>query len=46
MDTVFEGQVAALGDGKVIPFVKGAAYVNGEATLIMSGKDPFKYGIS
>ena len=34
-----------LEDGKVIPFVKGSAYVNAEATLLLDPADPLQMGI-
>ncbi len=42
--SVFEGSVTPLGD-KVIPRIKGAAYIDSEATLILDGDDPFCWGI-
>ena len=45
LDTVFEGRVEAIDNNRVIPFVTGSAYVNGEATIILRDEDPFKHGI-
>ncbi|MEJ6572052.1 MAG: proline racemase family protein [Akkermansiaceae bacterium] len=45
LNTVFEGRVEAIDKNRVIPFVSGSAYVNGEATLIIQDTDPFKHGI-
>jgi len=45
LDTVFEGRVEPIDNNRVIPFVTGSAYVNGEATIIMQDGDPFKHGI-
>lgn len=45
LDTVFEGTVEPQADGRVIPRVTGSAHVNGEAELILSPDDPFRYGI-
>ena len=45
LDTVFEGSVEPLGDGKVIPRVSGSAWVNAEATLILDRADPFRVGV-
>jgi 4-hydroxyproline epimerase len=45
LDTVFEGQVEELSDGKVIPHVTGRAWVNGEAVYYFDPSDPFRHGI-
>lgn len=45
LDTVFEGSVRSLGDGKVSPTVSGRAWVTGEATYHFDDSDPFRYGI-
>ncbi len=45
LNTVFEGRVEAIDENRVIPFVSGSAYVNGEATLILQDTDPFQHGI-
>jgi 4-hydroxyproline epimerase len=45
LDTVFEGEVEELPDGKVIPTVSGRAWVNGEATYLFNPADPFRNGI-
>ena len=42
--SVFEGTVRAA-DGKVYPTIKGSAFVNAEADLILDERDPFCYGI-
>lgn len=42
--SVFEGSVAIV-DGAIIPTIRGAAYVNAEATLILDDRDPFCWGI-
>jgi 4-hydroxyproline epimerase len=44
LNTVFEGRVEVLDEKRVIPFVSGSAYVNGEATIILQDTDPFKHG--
>lgn len=44
LGSVFEGFVRIVGD-QVIPHVKGSAYVNAEATLILDPRDPFNTGI-
>ena len=45
LDTVFEGTVEALPDGRVIPRVTGSAFVTAEAELILQEGDPFRNGI-
>lgn len=42
--SVFEGWATVEGD-KVIPRIKGSAYITAEATLILNSADPFCYGI-
>jgi 4-hydroxyproline epimerase len=42
--SVFEGSYRWAGD-RVIPSIKGSAYVNAEATLILDPRDPFSMGI-
>ncbi len=42
--SVFEGTVAIV-DGKVIPTIRGTAFVNAEADLILNEQDPFCWGI-
>jgi 4-hydroxyproline epimerase len=42
--TVFEGSVR-VADGKIYPRIKGSAYVNAEADLILDSADPFCMGI-
>jgi 4-hydroxyproline epimerase len=42
--SVFEGSVR-LENGKILPRVRGSAYVNAEATLIIDHNDPFALGI-
>lgn len=42
--SVFEGSVRVAGD-KVYPTIKGSAFVNAEAELILDERDPFCYGI-
>lgn len=45
--SVFEGTFRAgeNGDGKVSPTIKGSAFINAEAELILDERDPFCYGI-
>lgn len=45
LDTVFEGWIRDLGDGKVVPTVRGRAWVNGESTYFFDPQDPFAEGI-
>lgn len=42
--SVFEGSIA-IRDGKIFPRIKGTAYVNAEADLILDPCDPFCLGI-
>lgn len=42
--SVFEGSVA-LRDGKIFPSIKGSAFVNADAELLLDPKDPFCMGI-
>jgi 4-hydroxyproline epimerase len=42
--SVFEGRVEVR-DGKVMPYVKGAAFVNSDARLMLDELDPFCWGI-
>lgn len=42
--SIFEGTVR-IADGKVIPRIRGSAYVNAEATLLLDPDDPFMMGI-
>jgi 4-hydroxyproline epimerase len=42
--SVFEGSVRFDG-AKIVPRIRGSAYVNGEATLIINRNDPFACGI-
>ena len=42
--SVFEGSVSIAG-GSILPSIKGAAFVNSEATLIFDERDPLCWGI-
>jgi 4-hydroxyproline epimerase len=42
--SVFEGSVR-VDNGRVIPRIKGTAYVTAEATLMLDPRDPFRLGI-
>ncbi len=44
LGSIFEGSVEVL-DGKIIPSIKGSAFITGEADLILDPQDPFCYGI-
>ena len=43
--SIFEGWVEII-DGEILPTIRGAAYVNAEATLLLDPTDPFCMGIS
>ncbi len=43
--SVFEGSYTTDGAGRVIPQIRGTAYVNAESTLILQADDPFRSGI-
>ncbi|MCU0795933.1 MAG: proline racemase family protein [Akkermansiaceae bacterium] len=45
LDTVFEGRIEVLPDGKVLPRVSGHAWVTGESTYHFDPADPFRFGI-
>ncbi len=42
--SVFEGSVL-IRDGRITPRIRGSAYVNAEATLLLDPADPFRMGI-
>ena len=42
--SVFGGR-AEIRDGRVMPFIRGAAFINSDATLILDENDPFCWGI-
>src|SRR5258707_11312592 len=42
--SVFEGSISIV-DGKIYPLIRGTAYINAEAELILDGRDPFCMGI-
>ena len=44
MGSIFEGSVKVQ-DGRIFPRIKGSAFVNGEADLILDARDPFCMGI-
>jgi len=41
----FKASYALQGDGKVIPSLRGRAYMSAEATLLIEDSDPFAWGI-
>jgi 4-hydroxyproline epimerase len=41
---VFEGRIT-IRDGKVYPSIKGSAFVNAEADLVLDPRDPLCMGI-
>ncbi|MCX8495074.1 MAG: proline racemase family protein [Akkermansiaceae bacterium] len=45
LDTIFCGRIEEIAEGKIIPFVSGRAWVNGESTYFLDSTDPFRYGI-
>jgi 4-hydroxyproline epimerase len=42
--SVFEGSIEAIG-GQMIPTIRGSAYINAEAVLLLNPEDPFRQGI-
>jgi 4-hydroxyproline epimerase len=42
--SVFEGTIDRA-NGKLYPSIRGSAYVNAEADLILDDRDPFCFGI-
>ena len=44
LGTIFEGSVEVR-NGKIIPSIKGSAFITGEADLNLDPQDPFCYGI-
>jgi 4-hydroxyproline epimerase len=42
--SIFEGRVRVV-DGRIIPHIRGAAFVNSEATLLLDPADPFQMGL-
>ncbi|HEY6844463.1 MAG TPA: proline racemase family protein [Thermoanaerobaculia bacterium] len=43
--SLFEGRAEPLDGGRVRPTIRGTAFVNSEATLIVNDRDPFRWGI-
>lgn len=46
LDTVFEGSYERGTDDNIIPTIRGRAFVNAEARLIIHPSDPFRFGIT
>ncbi len=46
LDTVFEGSLEPLPDGKIIPRVTGRAWVNASSTYFFDPSDPFRHGLA
>lgn len=44
--SLFEASYEFSDNGRILPSITGAAYVNGEAELILDASDPFSMGIS
>ena len=42
--TIFEGRIR-VDDGKIIPIIRGSAYVTAEIDLILDPNDPLRFGI-
>jgi 4-hydroxyproline epimerase len=42
--SIFEGRIRMAGE-RVIPHIRGAAFVNAEATLLLDSDDPFQMGL-
>lgn len=42
--SIFEGSVH-VDEGKILPSIKGSAFITSEADLILNPKDPFRYGV-
>ena len=43
--SVFEATYRCDAEGRILPSIKGTAFVNAEATLILDSRDPFAEGI-
>jgi 4-hydroxyproline epimerase len=43
--SIFEGRVNIV-DGKIIPLIKGSAFITAESTLIFDEYDPFRFGVT
>jgi 4-hydroxyproline epimerase len=45
LGSIFRGRVEVRG-GKIFPFIRGAAHVMAEGSLIIDDSDPFAWGIA
>lgn len=45
LDTVFEGSYESLGDGRILPRIRGRAWITGQSELHFAEDDPFRHGI-
>jgi 4-hydroxyproline epimerase len=43
--SLFEGRVVKVLDGRIVPSIKGSAFVHSRATLLFDPRDPFQAGI-
>jgi 4-hydroxyproline epimerase len=43
--SLFEGRVVRVMDGRIVPSIKGSAFVHSRATLLFDPRDPFRAGI-
>jgi 4-hydroxyproline epimerase len=43
--SLFEGRVVQVTNGKIVPSIKGSAFVHSRATLLFDPRDPFRSGI-
>jgi 4-hydroxyproline epimerase len=43
--STFKAHYHQLDDGKILPTITGAAYVNAESTLLLDKEDPFRWGL-
>ena len=42
--SIFEGKVKIV-DGKIVPVIRGTAFITAESNLILDANDPFRFGI-
>ena len=45
LDTIFQGSIEVLPNGKILPRISGRAWVNGESHYFFNPSDPFLHGI-
>ena len=43
--SIFEGKVSVV-DGKIVPSIRGSAFITAESELILDENDPFTFGIN